>query len=128
MKKPLLNKIFRPKSERDFKRHRSTLDAINGFAESFYSFSEADFRAMVERYAGMVMASALRRTGDQELTEDVTQRVFIILARKAKSLQHRRSVLELSWSESLFSSSRSIDDTTSRNLTYKHVGKCGREE
>ncbi|MGK0190585.1 MAG: RNA polymerase sigma factor (sigma-70 family) [Verrucomicrobiales bacterium] len=54
--------------------------------------SEADFRTMVERYAGMVMASALRRTGDQELTEDVTQRVFIILARKAKSLQHHPAI------------------------------------
>ena len=48
--------------------------------------SETAFRALVERYAGLVHASALRQTGDPSLAQDVAQAVFILLARKAGSL------------------------------------------
>ncbi|MCB1096641.1 MAG: sigma-70 family RNA polymerase sigma factor [Verrucomicrobiae bacterium] len=54
--------------------------------------SHAAFRALLERYAGMVMAGARRRTGDDLLAEEVAQGVFITLARKAKSLQKHPSL------------------------------------
>src|SRR5262245_61485517 len=49
--------------------------------------SEAAFTELVERYKGFVYASALRQTGDPGLAEEITQAVFIVLARKAGSLQ-----------------------------------------
>ena len=49
---------------------------------------EPSFRAIVERHAPMVHGVALRRTGDRELAEEVTQTVFVILAKKAGRLGH----------------------------------------
>ncbi len=48
---------------------------------------ESAFVALVERLGGLVLASALRRTGNRLLAEEVAQNVFSILARKAGSLR-----------------------------------------
>ncbi|HEX2750187.1 MAG TPA: sigma-70 family RNA polymerase sigma factor, partial [Verrucomicrobiales bacterium] len=45
--------------------------------------SEAAFRGVVERYAGLVFGVALRRTGDRSMAEEAVQNVFSDLARKA---------------------------------------------
>jgi len=47
--------------------------------------SEGAFTELVGRYLGMVHASALRQTGRPDLAEEVSQAVFILLARKASS-------------------------------------------
>ena len=45
--------------------------------------SEEAFRALADRYAGLVYHAALRQTGNPDLADKVTQAVFIALAQKA---------------------------------------------
>lgn len=59
------------------------------------SGSEAAFTELVKRHAGIVRAAALRQTGDPHLAEEVTQGVFMLLARKAAKL--RPEVVLLGW-------------------------------
>src|SRR5438067_474011 len=65
--------------------------------------SETAFRALVSRHVHLVYATALRQVGDAGLAEEITQNVFIALARKAPRLAgvetlagwlHRTTILE----------------------------------
>src|SRR5687767_14639376 len=59
------------------------------------------FGELVQRNIDLVYAAALRRVGDPHRAEDVTQTVFIDLARKARSLVRHPSLV--SW---LYTSTR----------------------
>jgi RNA polymerase sigma factor (sigma-70 family) len=65
--------------------------------------SENAFRALVTRHVHLVYATALRQIGDAGLAEEITQNVFVALARKAPRLAgietlagwlHRTTLLE----------------------------------
>ena len=53
---------------------------------------EPAFHALVARYAGLVHMAAKRTSGDESLAAETSQLVFILLARKAKSLASRNSL------------------------------------
>jgi RNA polymerase sigma factor (sigma-70 family) len=54
--------------------------------------SESAFAALVERHIALVHSVALRHTADPQHAQDITQAAFIILARKAGSL-NRKTIL-----------------------------------
>ena len=59
------------------------MDLVREYAASD---SERAFATLVERHIGLVHSAALRQVGDVHLAQEITQTVFIILARKAKAL------------------------------------------
>ncbi len=51
--------------------------------------SEAAFAALTERHVNLVYSTALRRAGSPHAAEEITQAVFILLSKKAKSLRSK---------------------------------------
>jgi RNA polymerase sigma factor (sigma-70 family) len=58
----------------------------------FRSGNQAAFTALVQRHAGMVMSVCQRVLGRAADTEDAFQATFLVLARKAKSLEWQDSI------------------------------------
>ncbi len=62
---------------------KSDVQLLRDYAEDGH---EAAFRELVERYAGLVYAGALRQVASPDLARDLAQSVFTDLARKARLL------------------------------------------
>lgn len=48
--------------------------------------NQGAFTELVRRYIDLVYSTALRRTGQTQLAEDVTQNVFFLLSQKAPKI------------------------------------------
>lgn len=57
---------------------------------------EAAFRQVAERYLGLIFHTALRRTGNRQMAEDVSQHILCAIARKAAPLARKPGLLP-SW-------------------------------
>jgi RNA polymerase sigma factor (sigma-70 family) len=81
--------------------------------------SDEAFAALVTRHVNLVYSVALRQTGNPHHAEEITQAVFIILAKKAASLRHEPALS--SW---LFQATR----LTANNFIRSEVRRHRREE
>jgi RNA polymerase sigma factor (sigma-70 family) len=54
--------------------------------------SETAFAALVDRHLNLVYSVALRKVGNPHQAQEITQAVFIILARKAPQLRHEQAL------------------------------------
>jgi RNA polymerase sigma factor (sigma-70 family) len=88
-------------------------------AEFARTESETAFATLVERYVNLVYSTALRFTGNPHHAEEITQAVFIILARKVGKLSPR--VVLSGW---LYQAAR----LTSANLMKGEIRRRHREQ
>jgi len=86
--------------------------------------SETAFTSLVQRHIHFVYSSALRQVYNAHLAEEVTQAVFIILARKAGSL--RQGTILAGW---LFNTARFVAAAELRAIArrHKHEQEAGME-
>lgn len=68
----------------EFPKINEDLQLLRSYARSG---DQAAFQTLVERHAPLVRSVALRRTRDPELADEITNSVFVLLARKAESVR-----------------------------------------
>jgi RNA polymerase sigma factor (sigma-70 family) len=83
------------------------------------SHSDEAFAGLVERYVNLVYSVALRQTGSAADSEEITQAVFIVLAKKAGELRHDKAIS--SW---LFQATR----LTANNFIRSEMRRQRREQ
>ena len=89
---------------------------LRQFAENH---SDEAFAELVARHVNLVYSVALRRAGHPQNAEEITQAVFIILAKKAAGLRHEKALS--SW---LFQATR----FTAINFVRSEIRRQNREE
>ncbi len=103
------------------------MDDIALLREYAETGSEAAFASLVEKYVNLVYSTALRSVGNAHAAEEITQAVFIILARKARSLARptmRRGVATTVLSGWLYQTAR----LTAANFLRGEIRRQKREQ
>jgi len=83
--------------------------------------SESAFEALVRQHAGMVYSVALRKTGDLNQAEDITQQVFTILAQKAASVAKYRSLAAWLHRVACYCAGKYIRDQARRRMREQEI-------
>lgn len=81
---------------------------------------ERAFRRVVEHLQPFVFSSALRRTGNRQMAEDITQSIFISIAQKAPQLRKHPRVMVWISKAIRFAAAKAIRTEQRRRL--KHAG------
>lgn len=81
--------------------------------------SEEAFAALVAQHVNLVYSVALRHVAQPQLAEEITQAVFLVLARKARELRHEKALA--SW---LFQTTR----LTAKNFLRSELRRQRREQ
>lgn len=87
------------------------LDLLREFAERS---SEAAFAELARRHVNLVYSVALRFVGHSQDAQDVTQAVFVILARKAAGLRHRNTLTGWLYETTRFTARQHLRTTARR--------------
>jgi preprotein translocase subunit SecA len=74
----LLQKIFKPKSQRDFSRHGATLAEVNRHAAAFEGYTAEQFRAKTREFRDRIAAG--------ETTDDLLPEAFALVKMACKAL------------------------------------------
>ena len=89
--------------------------------------SEQAFAELVGRRIGLVYSAALRQlTGDSHRAKDVTQTVFIDLARKARSLRHHPALIGWLYTSTHHAAAKMIRAARGANRIPAGVGTAAR--
>src|SRR5688572_4284617 len=80
-------------------------ELLRRFAEEHF---EPAFAELVSRRISLVYSAALRQVGDAHRAEDVTQEVFIDLARKARSLSRHPALIGWLYTSTHFTAAKLI--------------------
>lgn len=78
------------KAVKNFSSKSDPTRLLSTFVASNYC--DKTFARLVESLNGLVYSSALRRTGNSQLAEEIAQNVFAIMAKKAKALRRHPSL------------------------------------
>ncbi len=80
---------------------------------------ERVFRRLVESYSSLVYGIALRKTGSPQTAEEITQNVFLIVARKAKALSKREGFVAWLHRTTAYEANNFLRAETHRKRTMK---------